>query len=114
MKPVFSTRIDDQNPVHTRITVFNRGGNSGTLVVNTSDASELIARIEEQANEIQPYNYGDKFDGDWERYALCPQCGREWEAGCKCREAHRICPDCHSWHVNIDGVIARGTCGEQE
>lgn len=51
-KPVFSTRVDDQNPVHTRITVFNRGGNAGTLVVNTGDAAELIARIEGKGTSV--------------------------------------------------------------
>ena len=45
-KPIFSTRVDDQNPVHTRISIFNRGGNSGVLVVNTDDADELIRRLE--------------------------------------------------------------------
>jgi hypothetical protein len=52
MKPIFSTRIDDQNPVHTRVTVFNRGGNAGTLTVNTSDAAELIARIEGRVSTV--------------------------------------------------------------
>ena len=46
MSKLFSTRIDDENPVHTQVTVFNRGGNAGTLCVNTGDAAELIRRIE--------------------------------------------------------------------
>jgi len=45
-KPVYSVRIDDENPVHVRLTVFNRGGNSGQLCVNTADAELLIERIE--------------------------------------------------------------------
>ena len=44
-KPVFSTRVDDENPVHVRLTVFNRGGNAGQLCVNTADAELLITRI---------------------------------------------------------------------
>ena len=46
MKPIISTEIDDQNPVHTRIKVWNRGRLAGTLVVNTSDAAEIISRLE--------------------------------------------------------------------
>ena len=46
MKPIISTKIEDQNPVHTRIKVWNRGGLAGTLVVNTSDAVEIIRRLE--------------------------------------------------------------------
>jgi len=46
MKPIISTKIEDQNPVHTRIKVWNRGGLAGTLVVNTSDAAEIIRRLE--------------------------------------------------------------------
>ena len=45
-KPVYTTRIDERNPVHVRLTVFNRGGNAGQLCVNTADADLLIARIE--------------------------------------------------------------------
>jgi len=45
-KPVYTTRIDEKNPVHVRLTVFNRGGNAGQLCVNTADAELLIARIE--------------------------------------------------------------------
>jgi len=51
-KPIFSTRIDDQNPVHTWISVFNRGGLSGTLVVNTDDVEELVARIEGKVHSV--------------------------------------------------------------
>ena len=46
MKPVISTKTEDQNPVHTRIKVWNRGGLAGTLVVNTDDAAEIIGRLE--------------------------------------------------------------------
>ena len=46
MKPVISTRIVDQNPVHIRIKVWNRGGLAGTLVVNTADAVEIIGRLQ--------------------------------------------------------------------
>ena len=46
MKPIISTKIEDQNPVHTRIKVWNRGGFAGTLVVNTSDAAEIVGQLE--------------------------------------------------------------------
>ena len=52
MSKLFSTRIDDENPVHTRVTVFNRGGNAGTLCVNTEDVEELVARIEGKRSSI--------------------------------------------------------------
>ena len=45
MQKMFTVRIEDQNPVHTRITVFNRGGNAGTLTINTSDVDEFITRL---------------------------------------------------------------------
>ena len=45
MKPTFSVEVIDRNDVHTRVKVYNRGGLSGTLVVNTSDAKELMRRI---------------------------------------------------------------------
>lgn len=45
MKEKFTVRIEDQNPVHTRVTVFNYGGNAGTLTINTSDVPEFIRRI---------------------------------------------------------------------
>jgi len=41
----WSTRVDDKNPVHTCITVFNHGGNSGQLCVNTEDAFDLQGRL---------------------------------------------------------------------
>jgi hypothetical protein len=44
-KPLFSIRIDDQNPKHTRLTVFNRGANAGTLIINTDDLDELQKRL---------------------------------------------------------------------
>ena len=44
-KPIITTRIDHQDTVHTHITVFNRGANAGTLIVNTSDADEIIDRL---------------------------------------------------------------------
>ena len=46
MKPIISIKIENQNPVHTRIKVYNRGGLAGTLVVNTDDAAEIIRRLE--------------------------------------------------------------------
>ena len=46
MKPVISTKIENQNPVHTAIKVWNRGGLAGTLVVNTDDAAEIIGRLQ--------------------------------------------------------------------
>jgi hypothetical protein len=64
MKPIFSTRIDDQNPAHTRVTVFNRGGNAGTLTVNTSDAAELIARIEGKVSDDVP-TWEDHYAEHW-------------------------------------------------
>ena len=42
---IFSAHIIDENPVHTRISVFNRGGLAGRLCVNTYDAALLIARL---------------------------------------------------------------------
>jgi len=44
-KPLFSIRVDDQNERHTTVTVFNRGANSGTLVINTEDFDEFQKRL---------------------------------------------------------------------
>ena len=65
-KPVFSVRIDDKNPVHVRLTVFNRGGNAGQLCVNTADAELLVERIEASVEWIE--NQWEKFDK--ERYDI--------------------------------------------
>jgi len=65
-KPIFSTRIDDQNPVHTWISVFNRGGLSGTLVVNTDDAEKLVARLERKSREeIDEEQFDDHYAATW-------------------------------------------------
>lgn len=53
MKPVISTKIDDQNPVHTRIKVWNRGKLAGTLIINTDDAAEIIGRLEGASASIR-------------------------------------------------------------
>ena len=42
---IFSAHIIDENPVHTRISVFNRGGLAGRLCVNTYDVALLITRL---------------------------------------------------------------------
>ena len=44
-KKMFTARVESENPVHTRVKVYNYGGYSGTLVVNTDDADELIRRL---------------------------------------------------------------------
>lgn len=44
-KKMFSVRVEDRNNVHTRIKVYNYGGLSGVLVLNTSDAEEFMRRI---------------------------------------------------------------------
>ena len=51
MKPTFTVHVTDQNPVHTRIKVYNRGGLSGELVVNTADAQELMDRLPDRGLE---------------------------------------------------------------
>lgn len=45
MRELLTCRVGDANDVHTRIHVYNRGGYSGTLVVNTRDADEIIERL---------------------------------------------------------------------
>jgi len=52
MSKLFSTRINDSNPVHTTIAVFNRDEQAGTLCVNTEDVEELVARIEGKRSSI--------------------------------------------------------------
>ena len=42
---MWSAEVYDENPVHTRLKVYNYGGLAGTLCVNTSDAPELVARL---------------------------------------------------------------------
>jgi len=42
---MWSVGVYDENPVHTRLKVYNYGGLAGTLCVNTSDAPELVARL---------------------------------------------------------------------
>ena len=42
---MWSAKVYDENPVHTRLKVYNYGGLAGTLCVNTSDAPELVARL---------------------------------------------------------------------
>ena len=44
-KPVFSVQVENRNQVHTRVKVFNRGGFSGTVVLNTSDADKFMERV---------------------------------------------------------------------
>ena len=56
---------------------------------------------------MKPYSYGDEFDRDWEHYSLCPQCGSEWEAQCKCRMSHRVCYRGHRWCIE-DGKVVKG------
>jgi len=41
----WSIRVDDKNPQHTRVSFFNHGGFSGTLVINTDDVADLIDRL---------------------------------------------------------------------
>lgn len=41
---VSSIRID-KNPRHWRITVFNRGGNAGTLCVDVEDGPTFVERL---------------------------------------------------------------------
>ena len=50
-KPVFFLRIDDLKSKHTRVTVFNRGANAGTLVINTDDLPFLFETFEANVRE---------------------------------------------------------------
>ena len=42
----FSLHTFSTNPVHTRFSVYNRGGCAGDLCINTSDAAEFQRRID--------------------------------------------------------------------
>jgi len=53
MKPVISTKTEEQNPAHTRIKVWNRGALAGTLVINTADAAEIVGRLEGASAHIR-------------------------------------------------------------
>lgn len=44
-RPILSARIDDQNDMHTVISVFNRGANCGKLTVSTKDVDEIMRRL---------------------------------------------------------------------
>lgn len=57
MKPILSARIDDQNAVHTVLTVFNRGGNAGKLTVCTDDAEEIMKRLSPTTVETKKIAY---------------------------------------------------------
>ena len=46
MKPIISTKTEEQNPIYTHIKVWSRGSLAGTLVVNTDDAAEIIGRLQ--------------------------------------------------------------------
>ena len=41
-----SVRIDSSNDIHTRITVFQDGGNAGQLCMNTKEAHLFIDALE--------------------------------------------------------------------
>jgi len=41
----FSLHTFSTNPVHTRFSVYNRGGHSGDLCINTRDAAEFQRRL---------------------------------------------------------------------
>lgn len=41
----FSFRVNDLNSRHTRLTVFNRGANAGTLTILTEDSEEFMTRL---------------------------------------------------------------------
>ena len=56
-KPTFTIRIDDQNPVHARVTVFNRGGSAGQLCINTSDLGTFAKRLTTSRELIEEVCY---------------------------------------------------------
>lgn len=58
--------------------------------------------------EDKPFGFGDKVDGNWDRYALCPQCGEKVEFGCKYPASERRCSKGHTWH-NEYGVVTKGS-----
>lgn len=45
MSKAFSFRVDDQNVVHTRLTIFNHGANAGVLIISTDDVEEFKSRL---------------------------------------------------------------------
>ena len=48
---VLSAKVTEENNVHTRIAVWNRGGYSGELVVNTSDAKAILGALKIEVAE---------------------------------------------------------------
>lgn len=68
-KPLLTARVEDQNPAHTRIKVWNRGGLAGTLVVGTSDAKRVMARLVGTAAllRIRDYRSEDAATSEQER-----------------------------------------------
>lgn len=42
---LFTWRIQDQNPRHTYLTIFQSGGQAGTLVVETEKLDEVLALL---------------------------------------------------------------------
>lgn len=52
-KPLLTVKVEDRNPAHTRIKVWNRGGLAGTLTINTSDAAVVIGRLLGRAGSLR-------------------------------------------------------------
>ena len=50
-KPLLSARVEDKNETHTVIGVFNRGGKAGVLTVNTEDAAEILAVLDQEGKQ---------------------------------------------------------------
>jgi len=44
-KPHFTVRVESVTGPHTQVTIFNRGGWSGTLVILSQDVEELRRRL---------------------------------------------------------------------
>ncbi len=66
-----SARVEITNPVHTRITVFQDGGNAGVLTVDTKVAAKVLAIL----------NGEDDLLAACEHYAECGDgctCGDGW------------------------------------
>lgn len=85
-KPIFSLRLDDLNPRHARVSVFNRGGNAGTLCIDASDLSRLAQRLADNGTfALKRGEHGRREEiplGTTEYYecAHCKQVVQGWHA----------------------------------
>ena len=76
MSPLkISTRIDRQNPRHTRISVFQNGGLAGTLTVETEYAQQVIDRLTANPRRLEEA----LFDKDKRAVFSCLGCSRLYE-----------------------------------